>query len=93
MTSSRSTVARTSENIARIVHVECATPADWREFRRLLTIGVRPIGRFESDGAVVVLREDKFADLLTACEARVLGAAQCDGCEECRAPADAARED
>jgi GTP cyclohydrolase II len=69
----------------RRVHVECATPANWREFRRLLTVGVRQIGRFESDGSVVVLREEKFADLLTACEARVLGAAQCDDCEECRA--------
>jgi GTP cyclohydrolase II len=93
MTSSRSTAARPSENIARRVHVECATAANWREFRRLLTIGVRPIGRFDPDGSVVVLREDKFADLLTACEARVLGAAQCDDCEECRAPSDAAGED
>lgn len=57
----------------RVVTVECSTPANWREFRRLLTMGPRPIGRIDSDGAVVVLRPDRFRMLLEACEGRVTG--------------------
>lgn len=56
----------------------------WREFRRLLVIGGNPIGRFDDDGAVAVLRPDKFAELLQACEGKVLGEAQCSDCSDCR---------
>ena len=60
------------------VHVECATRAGWQDFRRLLTVGVKPIGRFHRDGSVVILRPDAFAHLLSACEGHILGDAQCD---------------
>jgi hypothetical protein len=55
------------------VHVECGTPSGFRDFKRLVVGGVPPNGEIGADGAVTVLRPDRFAHILEATGCRVVG--------------------
>lgn len=57
----------------RRVHVDCVTAAGFRQFKHLIKGSLdAPIARMADDGAVTVLRPDRFRHVLDATECRVV---------------------
>ena len=54
------------------VHVECATPRGFRDLKRLVVGGDPPNGHIGADGAITILRPDRFSQILSATECRVV---------------------
>ena len=56
----------------RRVHVECTTASGYRAMKRLIAGGVPQIAHFDADGAIEVMRPDRFRRVLEATECRVI---------------------
>lgn len=55
------------------VHVECATPIGYRNFKRLaINDSGSPIAIANADSSITVLRPDRFANVLEATGCRVV---------------------